>query len=278
MPPYRSALSTLSTPRTTMLRLTGLLLGLALGTGSLCAQQSSSANDLAVSNSPVQVSPLRASSIQASAIQTSAAHDPVAQIRAARAWEYGPFVNGGMGLGDRSNYGFVWGGFQLGKAITPVIKAGPLSGQLELNGELIPFFQAYTPAPHIRTVVIKNVTYMQPIGGGTFTGLSLAPVILRWNFATPARRFQPWLQAKGGLLYTTHKFPPDVIVPPGTPGGTSVWNFMPQGGVGFHYFTRANRSLDVGLNAVHISSASLGDRNPGVNASLQLQLGYTFWK
>jgi hypothetical protein len=29
---------------------------------------------------------------------------------------------------------------------------------------------------------------------------------------------------------------------------------------------------------VHISSASLGDRNPGVNASIQVQVGYTIWK
>jgi hypothetical protein len=29
---------------------------------------------------------------------------------------------------------------------------------------------------------------------------------------------------------------------------------------------------------VHISSSSLGDHNPGVNASLQIQVGYTFWK
>jgi lipid A 3-O-deacylase len=57
-----------------------------------------------------------------------------------------------------------------------------------------------------------------------------------------------------------------------------VWNFAPQGGVGFHYFIRAKRSIDVGVNAVHISSASLGDRNPGVNASIQVQVGYTFWK
>jgi hypothetical protein len=34
----------------------------------------------------------------------------------------------------------------------------------------------------------------------------------------------------------------------------------------------------VGINAVHISSASLGDRNPGVNASIQVQVGYTLWK
>ena len=84
-------------------------------------------------------------------------------------------------------------------------------------------------------------------------------------------------QAAGGLLYTTHKFPPDVLVPHGTPGGTSVWNFAPQGGVGFHYFTRPKRSIDIGVNAVHISSASLGDHNPGVNASIQIQAGYTWW-
>ncbi len=38
------------------------------------------------------------------------------------------------------------------------------------------------------------------------------------------------------------------------------------------------RSIDLGVNAVHISSASLGDRNPGVNASIQIQAGYSFWK
>jgi len=34
----------------------------------------------------------------------------------------------------------------------------------------------------------------------------------------------------------------------------------------------------LGINGVHISSASLGDRNPGVNALVQIQLGYSFWK
>jgi hypothetical protein len=103
-------------------------------------------------------------------------------------------------------------------------------------------------------------------------------VIFRWNFLTQSRHFQPWFQAAGGLVYTTHKFPPDVLVPHGTDGGTSVWNFSPQGGVGVHYFLRSRRSIDLGVNAVHISSASLGDRNPGVNASVQIQVGYTFWK
>jgi hypothetical protein len=57
-----------------------------------------------------------------------------------------------------------------------------------------------------------------------------------------------------------------------------VWNFTPQGGVGVHWFVKPRRSIDFSANAVHISSASLGDRNPGVNASVQFSMGYSWWK
>jgi hypothetical protein len=152
----------------------------------------------------------------------------------------------------------------------------------------MPLWQAYTPVPHMEespcVVNGQNASCLLAYGGGTFRGVSLAPVILRWNLLTSSKRFQPWFQGAGGLIYTTHKFPPNLMSTPtvngvpGIDGGTSVWNFAPQGGVGFHYFTRAKRSIDVGVNGVHISSASLGDRNPGVNASIQVQVGYTFWK
>jgi lipid A 3-O-deacylase len=204
--------------------------------------------------------------------------DPVAEVRAAKSWEYGPFAFYGNGIGDRSDYRFFAAGVQAGKLLTPVLHAGILSGQFELGGNIMPFWQAYTPAPHAVNFGAPSDPYLVPFGGGTFTGVSLTPVIFRWNFLTSARRFQPWFQGAGGVIYTTHKFPPDLLVPHGYPGGTSVWNFSPQGGVGFHYFTRSRRSIDFGVNAVHISSASLGDKNPGVNASLQFQLGYTFWR
>ncbi len=45
--------------------------------------------------------------------------DPVAQVRDAKSWEYGPFVNWGNGVGDRSDYKFFWAGFQMGKATYP---------------------------------------------------------------------------------------------------------------------------------------------------------------
>ncbi len=202
----------------------------------------------------------------------------VGDVRTHQRWELGPVLNGGNGLYDRSSYHFVWAGVQAGKVLTPVVHAGPFSGQFELGAEILPYWQAFTPAPYSQTVMSNGKPVVENYGGGTFTGLSIEPVIFRWNFLTRSQRFQPWFQAAGGLIYTTHKFPPNLLVPHGTPGGTSVFNFTPQGGIGFHYFLRRQRSLDVGLNAVHISSASLGDKNPGVNSSLQLQIGYTWWK
>jgi hypothetical protein len=94
----------------------------------------------------------------------------------------------------------------------------------------------------------------------------------------PTRRFVPWFQGAGGLIWTNHKFPPDILVPHGQSGGTSVFNFTPQFGLGFHYFVKPKRSITFAANAIHISSASLGDRNPGVNASVQFQFGYSWWK
>jgi hypothetical protein len=206
------------------------------------------------------------------------AANPVAEVRNSRLWEMGPFASFGNGTGNRDQFRFLSAGFQLGKPLSRALNAGIFSGQFEFAGNIMPLWQAYTPAAHIQTFVYKGQTYTAPVGGGTYYGASLTPVILRWNFLTRSKRIQPWFQGAGGLIYTTHKFPPDVLVTHGAPGGTSVWNFSPQGGFGIHYFTRARRSIDFEVNGVHISSASLGDRNPGVNALVQVQVGYTFWK
>ncbi len=198
-----------------------------------------------------------------------------------RTWELGPFVQGGTGVGTRSDFQFFAVGVQAGRNLTPLLHAGPLSGRFEMGVNVMPLWQAYTPAPHNEVVTVGGTTSDVRVGGGTYTGISITPVIFRWNFEPRSGRsskFVPWVQAAGGFIYTTHKFPGTIEVAKGTPGGTSVFNFSPQGGGGFHYFTKPHRSIDFGLNAVHISSASLGDKNPGVNASLQFQLGYSWWK
>ena len=209
----------------------------------------------------------------------------MAEVRDQQSWELAPFVNYGNGFGNRDQYKFFSAGAELGKILTPVIHAGFATGQFQFAGNIMPLWQAYTPAPHESLYTCQgpggtSIPCILPTGGGTFYGVSLTPVILRWNFLSHSRRWQPWFQGAGGLIYTTHKFPPNLLSDPtkGINGGTSVWNFSPQGGGGVHYFLRSKRSIDLGVNGVHISSASLGDRNPGVNASIQIQVGYTFWK
>ena len=221
----------------------------------------------------------RAESASNATQNDAGADNPVARVRDNHSLGFGPFINWGSGLGVRSDYKFLWGGMQVEKPMFPVAHFGILSGQFEGGANIMPLWQAYTPPPHYATFPSPGGgTYVAPVGGGTFRGVSITPVIFRWNFLTSSKRWQPWFQAAGGVIYTTRKFPPDQMVPKGTPGGTSVWNFSPQGGGGVHYFIRPRRSIDVGVNGVHISSASLGDRNPGVNASIQVQVGYTFWK
>jgi lipid A 3-O-deacylase len=208
---------------------------------------------------------------------------PAAAELARRPWEWGPFFQGGKGIGgDRADYKLFSAGLRLGKVITNQYLPGFLRGQFEYAGELMPYWEALTPPPHEQLVTYTNPatgqkgSYYAFYGGGDFHGVSLTPIILRWDLK-PHGRWAPWFQGAGGLIYTTHKFPPDQIVKHGTPGGTSVWNFSPQGGVGVQYFVRPNQSLMLEASGIHISSASLGDKNPGVNASVQFQIGYTWW-
>jgi hypothetical protein len=205
----------------------------------------------------------------------------IPSLMAAKPWEYGPFVNGGFGTGNRADYKFFWAGVHAGKVLTDPFGKGVLRGQFELAAEFIPLWQAYTPK------YLRANCYQQPGGpltcsnlfptGGTYTGISITPAILRWNLRS-GHHLQPWIQGAGGLIWTDHKFPPIGPYPVPHHLGTSVFNFTPQFGVGVHYFVKPRQSISISANAVHISNASLGDANPGVNASVQFSIGYTWWK
>jgi hypothetical protein len=214
-------------------------------------------------------------------------HPPTLVEQASKStWEYGALLQGGVGLEQRTNFSFLLAGGHLGRILTSSVGPGPLRGNLEYAVEVFPFWQSYTPkflriscAPYTHDPVCSQPYTV----GGTYTGASITPIIVRWNF-TRGGRLMPWVQAAGGVLWTNHKYPAVGDLNPADPtqtgpnADTSVWNFTPQGGIGAHYFLKPKRSLDFSLNGVHISSASLGDKNPGVNVSLQLSIGYTWWK
>ncbi|MGD0647371.1 MAG: acyloxyacyl hydrolase [Acidobacteriaceae bacterium] len=216
---------------------------------------------------------------------TTQADSPVAAVSNSKPWEYGALVQGGVGLEERTNFSFFMVGGHLGKVLTPQLGSGHLRGNVEYSVEVFPLWQSYTP----RFQRISCTGTPQPVCsapytvGGTYTGVSITPIQVRWNF-THSQRFMPWVQAAGGVVWTNHKYPAVGDLNPADPtqtgpaSDTSVWNFTPQGGIGAHYFLKPRRSVDFSVNAVHISSASLGDKNPGVNVSLQMSVGYTWWK
>jgi hypothetical protein len=218
----------------------------------------------------------------------AAAANPFAGPADRMPFEFGAIAQGGVGLTeDRNGFKFAMAGVHAGKVLYRHDKPGLLHGNFEYAVELFPYWQSFTPKFQRANCVAGAVTgeiLCTPYYtvGGTFSGVTLTPIILRWNIASRGK-FAPYFQGAGGLLWTNHKYPafgsPVLnLTNDGPNTDASVWNFTPQGGVGFHYFLSPRRSIDFGANAVHISSASLGDKNPGVNASVQFSLGYTFWK
>jgi hypothetical protein len=227
-------------------------------------------------------------SLGASAQPSHAVDNPLATASARQPLEIGALFQGGLGVTEqRSSFRFLLAGVHAGKVLTGNFGPGLLRGNFEYAVEVVPYWQSFTPVfPRVscaQATAASPVVCSQPYNvGGTYTGASITPIILRWNLARPGK-LAPWIQGAGGVVWTNHKYPAygDTtanIVTNGPNGDTSVWNFTPQFGVGAHYFTRPNRSIDFSANALHISSASLGDRNPGVNASVQFSIGYTWWK
>jgi lipid A 3-O-deacylase len=231
------------------------------------------------------VSTLMSAALAMPAAAQTGIQSPVREVASHPGWEYGPLVQGGLGVTDnRSGYKFIMAGVHVGRVLTPELGSGFLKGQFEFAAELFPYWQSNVPKFQ-RVKCNSSLTVCSPpyTVGGTYHGVSLTPVILRWNM-TNHRRIMPWVQGAGGLIWTNHKYPPygsaTVInlANAGPTSETSVWNFTPQAGVGMHYFVKPRRSIDFGANAVHISNASMGDRNPGVNVTLQFNVGYTWWK
>ena len=47
--------------------------------------------------------------------------------------------------------------------------------------------------------------------------------------------------------------------------------------MGVQIFRKDRTSWDLAVKAYHLSNASIGNHNPGINASLQFMLGYTWY-
>jgi lipid A 3-O-deacylase len=165
-------------------------------------------------------------------------------------WVVGVLAGGGSGLFDRDNVQMVRAGVRLGRVMTRELGKGWARGTFEMDAEFMP------------------LDYVLWSGYRNVNGVGVNPLVMKWNF-TRGSKVIPYLLAQGGVLWTAHPVPP---------GDTSRFNFLSGPGVGLNYFLKPGRSVNVDLRSTHLSNASLGDHNPGVNSSLQISLGYNWWK
>lgn len=180
-------------------------------------------------------------------VSTSTAQSESSGVRTP-GWNRGLFGGYGNGVSDSSGFRRVTFGARFGRVLTSEHGFGILRGTLEWNAEVTPveFFN------YGRTVYTVGVT----------------PLVAKWNF-TSGERTVPFFGVVGGALFSSENFPA---------GDTAKVNFQTGAGVGFQHFVTPGRAINVEVRALHISNASIGNHNPGVNAQLQFQLGYTWFK
>ncbi len=170
-------------------------------------------------------------------------------------WEIGPWFGGGTGLGHASEFKFINAGLRLGRVLTGELGTGRFRGTFEWAADIMPVYEVrqsafYTSGP-------QQWIY----------SFAANPVVLKYNW-TGGKKVVPYLAAEGGLLLSSKDIPqPD----------TSNVNFMPGGAFGFYFLRRNRQAIDASVHITHISNASLG-HNPGINATMQFRLGYTWFK
>ena len=80
----------------------------------------------------------------------------MAEIRQQRSWEYGPFVNWGSGLGNRTITSFCRRDLNWARCLRRWCTRVFLSGQFQYGGNIMPLWQAYTPPPHDEEYTCDN--------------------------------------------------------------------------------------------------------------------------
>ncbi len=171
-------------------------------------------------------------------------------------WEVGPWFGGGTGLGHASEFKFINAGLRIGRVLTGELGSGRMRGTFEWAADITPLFEVrqsdfYSFGP-------QHWVY----------GFASNPVVLKYNW-TGGKKVVPYLAAEGGLLFSSKDVPlPD----------TSNVNFMPGGAFGLYFLRGQRQAVDVSVHITHISNASLGEHNPGINATMQFRLGYTWFK
>lgn len=180
------------------------------------------------------------------------------------ATEIGVFASGGSGVGKADSIQMINSGVRFGRVLTGERGSGWKRGNFEYAFDLLPFYYFMQDQYFCSNVACSAILIKRQ----NVYGASMTPIILKWNF-TSSKRVVPFAAAEGGVIFATRNVPA---------GDTSTVNFTPGGAFGIQWLRANHTAFSVSGHATHISNASLGNKNPGMNATIWLRLGYQWWR
>ncbi len=161
-------------------------------------------------------------------------------------WNKAVFMGGGTTVGFSPSAQNLVLGVRISRVMTNEHGSGIFRGTFELGFDVVPLDEYW-------------------IKGGHYAG-GVDPIMWKWNF-TSGCKVAPYAAIVGGALFSNHNLPP---------GDTSQINFTSGAEIGAQIFRKGTNSWDVSMKLYHLSNASIGNQNPGLNANLQFMLGYTW--
>ena len=172
--------------------------------------------------------------------------DPLEALRAP-GWNKGFFIGGSTSFANTPGAQTFLAGARFGRVLTHELGSNALRGSFEIAVDIIPINEFW-------------------IGGNAQYAGAIDPFIAKWNF-TGGHTVSPYLAAVGGVVFSSSNLPP---------GDTSQVNFTSGAELGAQWFRHDKNSLDFAVKIYHLSNASIGNKNPGINGAVQFMVGYTW--
>ena len=172
--------------------------------------------------------------------------DPVAVLRAP-GWNKGIFVGGSQSFANSFSAQTALAGVRVGKVLSHQHGSNALRGSFEAAIDIIPINEFW-------------------ISGHPQYAAAINPLIGKWNF-TAGKTLSPYIAAVGGIVFSPSNLPP---------GDTSQVNFTSGAELGAQWFLSSKNSINFAMKIYHLSNASIGNLNPGINGAVQAMAGYTW--
>ena len=162
-------------------------------------------------------------------------------------WNYGFYVGGSESFANTPTAQTFLIAGRFGRVLTHQLGSNALRGSFEMAVDLIPINEFW-------------------IGGNAQYAGAIDPFIAKWNF-TGGETVSPYVAAVGGVVFSSKDLP--------VPNSSQV-NFTSGMEMGAQWFRQSKNSIDFAVKIYHLSNASIGTLNPGINGAVQFMVGYTW--